>query len=337
MYRLVQLPERPVDWDALIRDYNTKTLFHESCWLDHVLSIHPEGRIDYFEIREGEDRVGYFCALRVTKLGLPIYGSPLGGTGTNFMGPLVNRAVDQKALLAAIGRLASPRRFLHIELSNPWLETELLAGVGFEVHPSVTHMVPLDCDEEEAWSRMTGTARNRVRKAEKNGLQVDASPGPEVVDAFYEQFIEVYGKQGMAPPFPVDRVRSLYQHLVPAGRLLTLAIRHEGRPVATGLFPYDEHAIYFWGAASWLADQKLCPNELLHWSVMRFAVERGIPAYNMCGGTSRFKDKFGGADVPYLHYSRSSLPGLRVLRRWYRAYHWWSLKRKGSLAVRTGD
>ena len=320
------LPGRPTDWDELICRFDTKTLFHHSAWLDHVLDIHPEGRMEYFEIRDGAATIGYHVGLRIRKGPLPIQGTPLGGTGTNFMGPLVPADVDQEAVVRGLLALGGVRRFLHLEIANPWLQRPLMERLGFHVQEGVTHVVPLPATEDEAFAVLKSTARNRVRKAQKNELIVEEAQDAAIADQFFEQFIEVYGKQGMTTPFDVERPRSLWRRLAPAGRVLSLRIRHGDEVVATGLFPYDERCIYFWGAASWLRHQHLNPNELLHWEVMRFAVRRGIPAYNMCGGASQFKDKFGGADVPYDTYFRSSIPGLWRVREWYRSRHFSGLR-----------
>lgn len=327
MIRFHALPERPADWDDEIRRFDTKTLFHESAWLDHVLDIHPEGRIEYFEIRDGQHRIGYHCALRITKMMVPIHGSPLGGTGTNFMGPIVDRGVDQRELVRALTRLFGPRHFLHLELSHFWLDRQVMEAEGFQVQEDVTHLCPLPADVEGAWGTLKSEARNRVRKAEKNGLVVERTDDPAIVDHFFDQFEEIYGKQGMVTPWGRERPRSLYDRLHPAGLVLPIWVRKDDEILAAGLFPFDERCIYFWGAGSWLKHQSLCPNEALQWGVIKFAVERGIPAYNMCGGTSQFKNKFGGEDVPYLSYYKSGLPFLQTARKMYRERHFRALKR----------
>jgi hypothetical protein len=331
MLKLRRFSSRPADWDTLIRAYDTKTLFHESAWLDHMHSIHPSGRVDYYEILENGRRVGLHCGLRITKLGLPIHGSPLGGTGTNFLGPLVQRDVDQRDLARGLAAAIGLRFGMHLELSHFELDPEIMVEEGFQRHDDVTHLIPLGDSEEDVWGALKSTCRNRVRKARKNNLVIQRIDDVSIADRFFEQFQEVYGKQGMRTPFGPDRARSLFEHLSPAGRLLALEILHEGESIATGLFPFDEKCIYFWGAASWLRHQRLCPNELLHWEVIAFAVGRGIPMYNMCGGQSQFKDKFGGEDVPYLHFSRSALPGLGAARSVYRKLHFLGLRvaRKG--------
>lgn len=326
--RFERLPGRPADWDRAIRAYEAKTLFHESAWLDHVLDIHPEGRIDYYAITAKGRTVGLHCGLRVRRMLIPIHGSPLGGTGTNFMGPMVEPGVDQREVVRALVRLFGPRHFLHLELSNPALDRDVMLAAGFQAEDNVTHLCPLPGDVDAAFATLRSEARNRVRKAEKEGVIVEPTDDPSIVDHFYEQFGEVYGKQGMVRPFGIERPRSLFERLRPAGRLLPLWARRDGEVLAAGLFPYDERCIYFWGAASWLRVQKFSPNEALHWGVIKFAAEQGIPLYNMCGGTSQFKNKFGGADVPYVTYHKSGLPGLQTARRLYRERHWRSLKQQ---------
>lgn len=327
-----RLPGRPADWNERIAGYPAKTLFHETSWLDHVEDIHPSGRHEFFELYSGGEVVGVHCGFRLTKLGLPIHGSPLGGTGTNFQGPLVRDGIDQAEVIRSLLRLSGLRQFLHVELANDRLDPQVMTAAGFTVHSGVTHVIPLEGGEEAVWGRLKSTCRNRVRKAQQNGLITEVASDPAIALEFYDQFVEIYGKQGMVTPFGPERAVSLFRHLQPAGRLLALRVRHGEEVVAAGLFPFDEHAIYFWGAGSWLRHQHLCPNELIQWEVMRQAVALGIPLYNMCGGNSQFKDKFGGADVPYLHYSRSSVAGLGLARRLYRRWHFYRLKAKATSA-----
>jgi hypothetical protein len=335
MIRFEQLQGRPANWDEVISHFHTKTLFHEGAWLDHVQTVHPQGRIVYYEIRDGGERLGFHCALRITRMMIPIHGSPLGGTGSNFMGPLVNEDVDQQELVHALIRLFGPRHFLHLELSNPWLNRSVMEEAGFEVQEGVTHICRLPRKEDAAFASLSTEARNRVRKSAKNGVVVERTDDPAVVTHFFEQFREVYGKQGMITPFGESRPRSLFNHLMPAGRLLAMWARRGEEVLATGLFPFDDRSIFFWGAASWLRHQHLCPNEALQWGVFQFAVENEIPIYNMCGGKSQFKNKFGGEDIPYLTYHKSALPLLKTARRLYRDRHFRSLRKPVSGPIKS--
>lgn len=326
MIRYVPLPGRPADWDETIRPFADRTLFHSAAWLDHVGDIHPDGQGVYDRIEADGETVGWHCGLRVTRMMVPIHGSPLGGTGTNYMGPLARPEVDRRELVRALAARFGPRTFLHLELSAPWLDREMMEAEEFAVQEGVTHLVPLPETEGAAWDALRSEARNRIRKSEKSGVVVERTEDPAIVDHFFAQFTEVYGKQGMRTPFGPERPASLFRRLLPAGRLLPLWVRKDGEVLAAGLFPYDDRCIYFWGAASWIRHHALCPNEALHWAVIRFGVQNGLRTYNMCGGTSRFKDKFGGEDVPYLTYHRSAIPFLRTARELYRARHFRALR-----------
>ena len=53
-----------------------------------------------------------------------------------------------------------------------------------------------------------------------------------------------------------------------------------GRIIATGLFPHDHRTVYFWGGASRIDSWKYSPNDLLQWTVMEIAAQRGLTIYN---------------------------------------------------------
>ncbi|MEO8193705.1 MAG: GNAT family N-acetyltransferase [Gemmatimonadales bacterium] len=318
---IVALAERPADWDTRIREYGGKTLFHESVWLDHVASITPTGKLEYAEIRDSGKAIGVVCGVRQRRAFVTILGSPLPGTGTNFGGPLVADPTRLPEVLGALIEYWKNHRVMHLELAHPDLDRIDTAALGLEAHPGVTHVIPLPDTEAAAWQTLKSTCRNRVRKAEKAGLICEVTSDPAIVDHFYRQYQEVYAKQGLALPMSRETIQSVFDRLVPKERVLPIWVRQGDEVLAAGLFPFDENAIYFWGAASWLKYQALCPNELLHWNIIKLAVARGIPLYNMCGGTSQFKDKFGGSDVPNVRCSLSYAAWLAPARRLYLQIH----------------
>jgi hypothetical protein len=318
---MTRLPERPANWDEAIRNYDGKTLFHESHWLDHIVAIHPGARIEYLDLQDDEGHLGFLCAVTIRRFLVTIWGSPLPGTGTLSMGPMVKRPIDDAEFVTALIRYCRKNGVRHIELAGTSLDSEVMRRHGMQVDTGVTRLCPLPPDEGAAWASLRSTCRNRIRKAERNGLVAEYIDDPRIVDHFYEQYLEVWGKQGLRIPFTIERVRSLYDRLMPAGRLLPVWVKYRDRVIATGLFPYDERCVYFWGGASWLEYQSLYPNELLHWTLIRLAIQRGVPLYNMYGGKSRFKDKFGGEEIVTYRFSQSFLPLLITARNLYQTFH----------------
>lgn len=325
---MTRLPERPTNWDEAIRYYDGKTLFHESSWLDHIATIHPGTRIEYLSLQDDQGHLGFLCAVTMRRFLINVWGSPLPGTGTLSMGPVVKRPVDDGELVAALIRYCRNNGVRHIELSHASLDPEVMKMHGMQIDTGVTRLCPLPANEEAAWASLRSTCRNRIRKAEGNGLVAEYVDDPQIVDQFYEQYRQVWAKQGLRIPFTIERPRSLFEHLMPVGRLLPVRVKYRDRVVATGLFPHDERCVYFWGGASWLEYQSLYPNELLHWTLIRLAIQRGIPLYNMYGGKSQFKDKFGGEEVVTHRFSQSFLPLLITARNLYQAYHRKRMKSK---------
>lgn len=328
----VKYDSRPANWEELISGFDTKTLFHETPWHDHILDIHPPSKILYFSIQDKGKIIGYFCGQMIRKFIFNIMGSPLGGTGTNYMGPIVNMDISQPDLIAALNRMCRKEKIHHIELCNDIFQADVMTEAGFIKIDRVTHMLSLEGDEDALFVSFKSNCRNRIRKGMKNKLIVEVAQDNSIADHFFEQFKEVYGKQGMVIPFGKDRVVSLFNSLNSYKKLLPLVVRQGDDVLATGLFPYDNNAIYFWGATSWLKFQKLCPNELLHWEVVKFAISKNIPFYNMCGGGSRFKNKFGGEDVSFPLFTKSYMPVLKYARTAYKKFHFFQLKAKNFIS-----
>jgi hypothetical protein len=319
MLEIIQLPGRPDDWDRVIQKFPTKTLFHESAWLDFVLTVHPQGRLEYFEIRQGGAPAGYFCAVRIHKImSLTVYGSPLPEAGM-YMGPLISGGVAQAEVVQALVRVCKSNRIACLEMANDWLDPQLMRRLGFKVSPSVTHVCPLPEDETWAWAALRGTCRTRIRKAKKSGLEADITDDPAIVDHFYRYISQVLESKGRQPQYGIERPRSLMSCLTPADRLFSVRVTYKGKVIGVAFYPHDDRSMYYWDGASDPAHLELCPNELLHWTAMREAIRRRIPRFNIGGGPvpSRFTRKFGGGDVPYHTYRRSFVPFLETARNLY--------------------
>ncbi len=326
---VVQLPGRPNEWDRIIQGFATKTLFHESAWLDFVQTIHPRGQLEYFEIRQGAVAAGYFCAVRISKaLSLRVYGSPLPEAGM-YMGPLISGGVPQAELVQALVGICRTNRIASLQLANDWLDPQLMRRLGFRVSPSVTHVCPLPKDEDAAWAALRGTCRTRIRKAKKSGLEAEITNDGSIVEDFYRYITQVLQRKGVWPHYGIDRPRALMACLAPADRLFSVRVKYQGRVIGVAFYPHDERSMYYWDGASDPAHLEFCPNELLHWTAMREAIRRGIPSFNIGGGPvpSRFTRKFGGGDVPYHTYRRNFVPFLETARH---LYHLLDFKKPGT-------
>jgi len=303
------------DWDDVIRGYRSKHLFHESAWL-RFLATSQRAKIGALRLRRQDGSVGgFFCFGRVHKGPFRLLGAPLQGWTTTFMGPVVSD-LDTPAVLRVVEEYCRAQGIDYVEMASPALAPEAMEAAGYELDASSSFVVTID-DEAKMWSRLDGKAcRYAIRKATKNGLKVERTTDPIFVAEYYTQLREVFGRQGLTPTYDRRRVETLWDALMTAGRLLALRVWAGSEVVATGLFPYDERVMYFWGGASRVAAYHLYPNELLQWHAMLFALEMGIPTYHM-GGGGTFKEKFGGENV--------------VIARWFKTRSAWAALGRAAL------
>jgi hypothetical protein len=199
-----------------------------------------------------------------------------------------------------------------------------MEALGFREHRSVTFETPLAGGEGAVWDRMRGNCRTRIRKATKGGLQGELTADPVVADEFYGLYSQVMKWKRMTAEYGVQRPRALLRHLMPANKLFAVRIRHQGRVIAAGLYPHDDHAMYFWDAGYDPEYAHLSPNELMHWVAMQAAIASGIAVFRIGGAPqpSRFTQKFGGDLVPYSVYEKSYNAAYTSVSYLYSGFRW---------------
>lgn len=314
---LIRHERRPPEWDKLIGEFPNKTLFHESAWLDFVVAAYPNTCVEYFEIRQGCELLGYFSTISQLKYLFHVWGGP---HCCIYKSPLVNVHVDKHELMQLLVAACIKERIAHLVLCDPWLDPDLMEMSGFTSEHHVSQICSLSDGKDSVWARMDGTCRTRIRKAEKSGLTVEAATDPGFIDEFYSRYVTLLAHKGKSPAYGIDHVRHLFAYLGGADRLFALRVKHEGKLIGTAYYLHDERAMYYGDASYDEESLPLCPNNLLHWKAMQMAIERGIPLFDMGGDPhpSRFTQKFGGTLQPVIRYHRSFVPLLYQARQ---AYH----------------
>jgi CelD/BcsL family acetyltransferase involved in cellulose biosynthesis len=312
-------PDR-CDWETMDA-FPDRQVFQTREWLSFVAETQSAEPV-VCALKHGNEAVGYFTGLIVRRYGLRILGSPLPGWTTGYMGFNLEDGVSRRDATAALLSFAlGPLRCAHVELRDRYLQVSDADGLSASLGRFTTFEVDLRPDEEEIFARMTSACRRCVRKAEKIGVIVEEAADFEFADDYSAQLEEVFAKQSLRPTYRVDRVRSLIRHLQPTRRLLLLRARSpEGKCIATGIFPAFGRTMYFWGGASWQADQILRPNEAIFWYAMGYWKRRGIEAFDL-GGGGEYKRKYGGEALVLPHFMRSRYPVLGAMREVVRQLH----------------
>jgi hypothetical protein len=296
------------DW-ALMDAFDDRCVFQSREWVMYLADV-AAGEPVVAAVKDGARTVGYFTGLLTRRFGVRILGSPFPGWGTDYMGFNLEPGVARRAAVEALLPFAwRELNCHHLELRDRGLGTEDLRGLPFALAAKRSFEVDIGRDADELFAALKPAVRRNLRKAERIGVVVEEASDLDFAAEYHAQLRDVFAKQGLVPPFGPQRVRKLIEHLLPTGRLLLLRARSpDGRCIATLVSPAMNRTMYFWGGASWRADQHMRPNELLFWYAAGYWKRRGITTFDLCGG-GEYKRKYRPAEVmvPLARTSRSGV------------------------------
>jgi hypothetical protein len=333
-YALEPLNLRGDEWLLNFYMAHVGTIFQTPAWL-RFLSQTQRGEPVFASVKDGPQTIGYFVGIIVRKFGFRILGSPFPGWSTDYMGFTLSAQADRhQAVQALIDYAFQELGCVHLEIMDRNLTVSDLGGLGIRYRLYQGFEIDLARKESDVFSSLTSACRRCVRKAEKEGVLVEEAHDLEFADDYYAQLKDVFAKQRLVPTYGIERVRQLITHVHPTGHLLLLRARDRGgRCIATGIFPYMNGVMYFWGGASWRQDQCLRPNEAIQWHAMKIGIRKGLHTYDM-GGGGEYKRKYGGYEIEVPWFRKSKYPWIRYLRemaqqghkfhqRWLRPFNLW--------------
>jgi CelD/BcsL family acetyltransferase involved in cellulose biosynthesis len=311
---LRRVPFHDVPWQEL-DTFADRNIFQTKAWLQFAARTFGAEPV-VAQLTDGRETLGWFTALRQSRFGVRILGSPFAGWATSYLGFNLEPRVDRRSAFAALPEFAfREMRCLHLEVRCRETGFHDLDGLGYERGRTFrTSTLDLRADEEALFARMNSACRRAIRKSEKEGVLVEEAHDVGFADEYFTQLVDVFDKQGIKPHFRVDRVRTLIEEVGPTGNLLLLRAVVRGKCVATGIFPAFNRVAYFWGGASLRDHQLVRPNEALMWHAMRALRERGIEELDM-GGIGSYKAKYGPHDTPVPAYARSRVRLVAIGRR----------------------
>ncbi len=306
MYRYEQVDAGAERWWNETRSYRDHTVFQTPAWIAFVASA-QRGTPVLAALKDGERTVGYFAGLIVKKFGLRILGSPCPGWSTDYMGFVLEPGASRKSALQGLFRFAFGQLgCAHVEVMDRHLTQEDLIDSGAPYRWYQGFAVDLNQSEAALFANLTSACRRCIRKADKEGVVVEVAEAAGFAEDYFEQLTDTFGRQGLVPTYDLDRVKQLISHLHPIGQIILLRARDRvGRSIATGIFPFLNGTMYFWGGASHRQFHPMRPNQALHWFAMRYAKAQGINTYDM-GGGGEYKRQYGGREIriPWVRKSK---------------------------------
>jgi FemAB-related protein (PEP-CTERM system-associated) len=296
-------------WDAFVDATPEATSYHLSAW-KKVIEKSFGHRTHYLAALDGSGSVRGVLPLVHMKSAL--FGNFLVSVPfVNYGGLLCQTVHAQEALLQAAELLRRTLCADHVELRHLGLG---IAGLPSREH-KVTMVLPLAHDAQAQWAGFNPKLRNQVRKAEKNGLTCIIGR-LELLDDFYSVFARNMRDLG-TPVYGKELFRQVLAALPDSTRIL--AVKHEGKVIAAGILSWYRGNMEMPWASS-ISDYKaLCPNNLLYWESIQFAIDQRCKGFDFGRstpneGTYNFKKQWGAEPVQlywqYLLEEGKALPEL---------------------------
>jgi FemAB-related protein (PEP-CTERM system-associated) len=258
--------------EAFVRAHPESTPFHLPAWIEGV-AIGARQRAHTLVAERGGRIVG---VLPLTEIRSILFGRALASSGFAVGGGALAESADvAEALLAEGWRLAGTLgcpslelRGGHLPLAEGWQRKEGTYA-GF--------VRPLAAADDAELKAIPRKQRAEVRKALDSALTVEIGRTKADRVAHYAVYAESVHNLG-TPVFPRALFGAVMDRFGEDADILT--VRHEGVAVASVLSLYHNGTVMpYWGGGTFGA-RALRANELMYFSLMRHARQRGCNAFD---------------------------------------------------------
>ena len=310
------------DWDRYVQSNPSATLYHRWAWKT-VIEKSLDHRTYYLAARS-EGRIVGILPLVVLKsrlFGRFMVSMPY----FNYGGLLCDHEQAEERLLQSAKEIGEGEKISFIELRH----LEQRPALSSTKSHKVTMLLDLQEDEANQWKALGAKLRNQIRKAQKSGLEVHIGH-TEYLSDFYHIFSVNMRRLG-TPIYSKLFFRTILEEFRSCSNVLV--IRHHGNPVAAGIMAGAGTTLEMPWASSIREWNPLCPNTLLYWEALKWAMQHGYQHFDFGRstpgeGTYKFKEQWGATPVQlYWQYwlrNGTPLPNLSPTNSKYRmAIHLW--------------
>jgi lipid II:glycine glycyltransferase (peptidoglycan interpeptide bridge formation enzyme) len=328
----VTSPAPRAAWRELLAADPRALAFQSPDWLDAMRAA--GGYEDASRLYETPGGSRILLPLARRRLTFPDRLAPQGSfpNAWGMGGVLADGPIDQTDLARVARDLAALRSLRTSVRPNP-LQADLWAaateGLGVIALTRRAHVLDLRGGPDEVWKkRFASSARNKIRKGERSGLEVECGSSERLVEAFHqllERSVERWAK-AQNEPLALARLRARRRDPLAKFKAIARALGdslrvwvafREGVAVAASIVLLEADASYTRGAMDKELAGPVAANDLLQWHAIREACAAGCGRYHMGeSGQSRdlakFKEKLGAEAVDYAEYRFERLPLTRI-------------------------
>ena len=202
--------------------------------------------------------------------------------------------------------------------------------------------------EEDVFAAMRKTTRNLIRRAEKEGVTIEASKDPVHDLQYFLTLHDETRKRHGFTPYTNAFFRAQVVRFAPRNECTLYLARYQGNVIAASIHMHTYGETSYHHGASSYAHNKIPASYLLQWTAIRDALKRGDRVYNFWGiapgtlteegfkisepkhpfgGVTLFKTGFGGNLLNLMHCQDIPLTkkyyltrGFEMMRKWKRGF-----------------
>jgi len=227
-------------------------------------------------------------------------GAPLKGSMTPFT-DLPSNAITEENINKILMQLFFKSFLFYSELtlnSSVPIKLNAFNNIFYKASSSPTYLLNIDMSIDKLWNRIKSRARNTIRKAEKNNVEVIrvTKPTSSQIIEFYDNLTKTFERSNSKPYHPIVFFEKLFESKV---NFLFLIGYKDSTPCSYGIFVYDKNYIYFLSGANNEIGYKNAASSLVQWEALKFACNLKIKNFDFGGAGSsknidKFKESFGG-------------------------------------------
>lgn len=282
-------------WDSLVEETSEGTIFHSLNWLK-IIEKHTSSKLHPLIGFKGGEIVGVFPLFRQDFMFsfLKTVLSPHGSSLVPYLGPLFLKYNEHKQdkkesilkdLQAAFEDFIQhiSADYVSIVLSPGFLDIRPYQWSGYDVRPCYTYIQNLS-DIESLWNGLKKQLRKNINNAERRGVTVNEGNKKDL-DFLYSSVFQRLKEQQLFLEIPKEYLYDLYDTFYPRN-LRIFTAEYKGEKVGGLLITCYKDKVSVWFGAVKSEFSGLYPNDLLHWTVMKWTNEQGFRKFEIIGANS---------------------------------------------------
>ena len=318
--------------------------FHHPAWLDAV-STGTDFDVRFIGVTDGGEVIAVVPGFLARRGPLRLFGSPLRGTMTSYLGPLsldsALTADGARELMVACADFARRRwwaPYAQFTIRDATPDRRRPPDGGWHEQRPGSYRLELDAGEDALFAQLKSHCRRNVRKAAREGVTVVPFDDAALFHRILAETFRRHGSSSWHPPRFFRALMRLAEHDL----LHAWAAQYQGQTIAAGLFLHDDQEMHFLSGASLPKYGSLPTSYLLHWHAIATAARDGLHVFNSEASRIPSIDAFKESFNPVLE-RRSTLihaPGAlwaarRSFIRWTKATRRVRSRAPASAAVST--